>query len=132
MEAVSNSFDSYFIDEVQDIFEALGWTIDAIHDSIQGRCYMQCFIYKLRSNGNHNNITRLFWHGRHIGHLYYSTPTEAKFIPMTVTEVFSTPQGRFVGKFPKIFGSGLPEINPYSITFVGDSNNAEGFGLGLS
>ncbi|KAK0479124.1 hypothetical protein IW261DRAFT_1626260 [Armillaria novae-zelandiae] len=98
-EAVSDSFDSYFIDEVQDIFEALGRTVDTIHDSVQGGRYAHCFIYKLRSNGNRNNVARVFCRGRRIGRLYYSTPTEAEFIPATVTEVFGTPRGRFVGDF---------------------------------
>ncbi|KAK0209853.1 hypothetical protein IW262DRAFT_1486319 [Armillaria fumosa] len=98
-EAIWTTFDSNFIDEVQDIFEALGHTIDAISDSVQGQHRMHCIVYKLRSNGNRNNVARLYCCGRRVGSLYYSIPTEAEFIPVTAPHPMGTPWGCFVGDF---------------------------------
>ncbi|KAK0468926.1 hypothetical protein IW261DRAFT_1425980 [Armillaria novae-zelandiae] len=97
-EAIWPTFDSNFIDEVQNIFEALGHTIDAIRDSAPGRRRMYCIVYKLRSNGNRNNVARLYCHGIRVGSLYYSTPTEAEFIPVTTLHLLGT-EGHFVGDF---------------------------------
>ncbi|KAK0463338.1 hypothetical protein IW261DRAFT_1427782 [Armillaria novae-zelandiae] len=95
-EAIWPTFDSNFIDEVQNIFEALGHTIDAIRDSTPGRRRMYCIVYKLRSNSNRNNVARLYCRGIHVGSLYYSTPTEAEFIPATTLHLLGT-EGHFVG-----------------------------------
>ncbi|KAK0224275.1 hypothetical protein IW262DRAFT_1459339 [Armillaria fumosa] len=99
MEATWTTFDSNFIDEVQDIFEALGRTIDAICDSVPGRRRMHCIIYKLKSNGNRKNTAKLFCRRRRIGSLYYSIPTEAEFIPTMASNPMGTPWGHFVGNF---------------------------------
>ncbi|KAK0478064.1 hypothetical protein EDD18DRAFT_1114296 [Armillaria luteobubalina] len=98
-EAIWPIFNSNFIDEVQDIFEALGHTIDAIRDSAPGSRRMHCFVYKLRSNGNRNNVAKLYCGGRRVGSLYYSVPTEAEFIPVAGSHFLGTPRGHFVGDF---------------------------------